>query len=101
MAHIISVFHVFTSCSIKNRNHKSQESEEQGVTREELRKGFIFFAILTLVFGLMLPIVYAFGIRFGKRSTDSWETTKVHYEMSVDGYNYCPYCGAKIEEIEE
>lgn len=64
----------------------------------ELRKGFYVFASITLILISALPIVYAFGVRSGKRSADSWETTKVHHEMSVQGYNYCPYCGIEIKE---
>lgn len=71
------------------------------MTREELQKGFYVFAVLTVIFILILPIVYAFGVRVGKRSADRWETTKVHHEMSVQGYNYCPYCGKEIKEDKE
>ena len=71
------------------------------MTREELKKGFYIFVILTLVLISILPIVYAVGVRFGKRSADGWETTKVHHEMSVGGYNYCPYCGEEIKEDKE
>ena len=71
------------------------------MSKEELRKGFYISVVLTLVIFLMCPVVYAFGVRSGKRSADNWETTKVHHEMSVDGYNYCPYCGEEIKAQKE
>ena len=63
------------------------------------KKQFALWIILILILWTtcVFPIIFAYGVRTGKHQTKEWESTNVHHDLQVRGYNYCPYCGEEIK----
>ena len=56
----------------------------------------ITFIVIAFIVGIIL------GAFVGSRSVEGYDVNLLHHRMSIDNeYNYCPYCGEKLQESEE
>ena len=66
-----------------------------------MRKGrfLLLNCFIASLFGVALVVAYSLGINKGlQRSDYSYEYE--HYVLQSNGYQYCPYCGEELKEIE-
>ena len=52
-------------------------------------------------FILIMVVCWSVGVIMARFQAEHHNPYMEHYKMEQEGYNYCPYCGEKLREVEE